>query len=294
MRVALVADVHGNAPALQAVLADARKQGIDQLWFLGDVLGYGPLPVSCIYLLDEWEPPVWLMGNHDLAALLKWDNPTEVNATILQLTPGEEERLVVQWHVEQLRVGVSEERVERLKAVPTWLRVSPEIYVAHGAILSQDPESAENLTTANSYCDGSSAGRDLTLNTIQKLEGKTRPEVKAVVVGHTHVPALGQASSWERPRRWDWRAGQDEALAFNQPDPLLLQDLENKPALLCPGSVGQPRLAGGDTRAAYAILDSERWAVWFQRVAYEKRETEAAKVPMPPRLIEIISGRSES
>jgi predicted phosphodiesterase len=299
MRVALIADVHGNAPALQAVLEDARKQEADQLWFLGDVLGYGPLPVSCIYQLDEWEPPVWLMGNHDLAALLKWDNPAKVSATILQLTPdekerpqwlapGEKERLVVQWHVEQLKVGVPDERVERLKEAPAWLRVSPEIYVAHGAILSQDPESAENLTGTNSYCDTSSDGRDLTLDTIQKLEGKTRPEVKVVVVGHTHVPTLGQASWEQKPRQWKWKANQDEAQAFNQADPLPLQNLENEPAILCPGSVGQPRLAGGDTRAAYAILDLERWAVWFRRVVYEERETEAAMVPMPGRLIEII------
>ena len=114
------------------------------------------------------------------------------------------------------------------------------------------------------------------------------PEVKVVVVGHTHVPTLGQASWEEKPRQWKWKADQDEAQAFNQPDPLPLQNLENEPAILCPGSVGQPRLAGEDTRAAYAILDLERWAVWFRRVAYEERETEAAMVPMPARLIEII------
>jgi len=54
MRVAVLADIHGNATALRAVLEDAQVQGVDTYWFLGDIMGYGPLPVTCINLLDSY------------------------------------------------------------------------------------------------------------------------------------------------------------------------------------------------------------------------------------------------
>ena len=39
---AFLSDVHGNLPALEAVLADIDARGIDEIYFLGDVLGKGP------------------------------------------------------------------------------------------------------------------------------------------------------------------------------------------------------------------------------------------------------------
>jgi predicted phosphodiesterase len=56
MRLAILADVHGNLPALQAVLADARQQGVDGFIVAGDTTG-GPNPVQAINLLrslDSW------------------------------------------------------------------------------------------------------------------------------------------------------------------------------------------------------------------------------------------------
>ena len=43
MRLALVSDIHGNLPALEAVAADIRRQGVDQVLCLGDNLS-GPSP----------------------------------------------------------------------------------------------------------------------------------------------------------------------------------------------------------------------------------------------------------
>lgn len=68
MRAALVADVHGNLVAFEAVLADAdARGGFDELWSLGDVVGYGPRPAECIDLLRSL-PHRAVVGNHDLAA----------------------------------------------------------------------------------------------------------------------------------------------------------------------------------------------------------------------------------
>ncbi len=288
MRVALLADVHGNAPALRAVLSDVKKQGVAQLWCLGDVLGYGPLPVSCIQWLDEWSPSVWLAGNHDLATLHLYGGLDRDDAAVRGLMPGREERLIAQWHAAQLDVGLSKERIQALQSAPTWQKVTAEVYVAHGAMLSSDPGEAANVTGDNSYCDASSAGRDLTLETIQSLGDSALPRV--IIVGHTHTPTVGQASRWQAPRQWSsWQAGAQ--VPFNQPAPQLLPDLDSHPAILCPGSVGQPRLVGHDRRAAYAILDLEKWAVWFHRVSYSYQETQAALAPMPQSLAEILASR---
>jgi diadenosine tetraphosphatase ApaH/serine/threonine PP2A family protein phosphatase len=65
MRIALLSDVHGNLPAFEAVLADVDGSGADQLWCLGDLVGYGAEPDGCVELArDRCE--VCLAGNHDM------------------------------------------------------------------------------------------------------------------------------------------------------------------------------------------------------------------------------------
>ena len=52
MKVALLADIHGNRQALEAVLADARARGAEEYWVLGDIIGYGPDPNGTVELLS--------------------------------------------------------------------------------------------------------------------------------------------------------------------------------------------------------------------------------------------------
>lgn len=61
---ALLADVHANFPALQAVLNDLDARGIQDVLVLGDVVGYGPHPRECIAMLRE-RGFVVIQGNHD-------------------------------------------------------------------------------------------------------------------------------------------------------------------------------------------------------------------------------------
>jgi len=65
MRVAIISDIHSNLPALEAVLADAGRSDPDQVWCLGDVVGYGANPDACTKLISE-VVEVCLAGNHDL------------------------------------------------------------------------------------------------------------------------------------------------------------------------------------------------------------------------------------
>jgi diadenosine tetraphosphatase ApaH/serine/threonine PP2A family protein phosphatase len=69
MRVAVISDIHSNLRALEAVLADVDGgEGVDEVWCLGDVVGYGPRPNECCDLVRE-RASVSLCGNHDLAVL---------------------------------------------------------------------------------------------------------------------------------------------------------------------------------------------------------------------------------
>ena len=69
MRCAILADIHSNAAALMAVLEDVdRRGGADELWLLGDIVGYGPDPHRCFEILRRFKC-VGVSGNHDLAVL---------------------------------------------------------------------------------------------------------------------------------------------------------------------------------------------------------------------------------
>ncbi|MGH3036233.1 MAG: metallophosphoesterase family protein [Gaiellaceae bacterium] len=72
MRVAVLSDIHGNLHALEAVLASVDRDAPDQIWCLGDLVGYGPRPNRCCALVAE-RADVCLIGNHDLAVLGRID-----------------------------------------------------------------------------------------------------------------------------------------------------------------------------------------------------------------------------
>ncbi|HET7566802.1 MAG TPA: metallophosphoesterase family protein [Gaiellaceae bacterium] len=66
MRVAVVSDIHANLAALEAVLADVDAAAVDELWCLGDLVGYGPRPSECCAEVAG-RAAICLAGNHDLA-----------------------------------------------------------------------------------------------------------------------------------------------------------------------------------------------------------------------------------
>ncbi len=73
MRYAIIADIHANLAAFTAVLVDIERRGeADEVWCLGDIVGYGPDPHQCIELLRQTNH-VCVAGNHDLAAIGKID-----------------------------------------------------------------------------------------------------------------------------------------------------------------------------------------------------------------------------
>lgn len=87
MRVAAITDIHANLPALEAVLEATRRAEVEEVWCLGDVLGYGASPDACTELVRE-RCAVCLVGNHDLAVLgaLDIDSFSEAAAVAVEWT----------------------------------------------------------------------------------------------------------------------------------------------------------------------------------------------------------------
>ncbi len=72
MRRALISDIHGNLEALEVVLDDIKAQGIEEIFCLGDIIGYGPNPRECIDRVMG-SCKVTLLGNHDQGAMFDPD-----------------------------------------------------------------------------------------------------------------------------------------------------------------------------------------------------------------------------
>lgn len=89
MRRALISDIHGNYEALQAVLEDIRQSDVDDVFCLGDIIGYGPNPVECLDAVIKHCSRT-ILGNHDQAALF---DPDGFNPVALQAVYWTRERL---------------------------------------------------------------------------------------------------------------------------------------------------------------------------------------------------------
>lgn len=115
MRYLLLADIHGNWPALQAVLKDAGARGFDQVLMLGDAVGYYPDGELVLNQLRELNAQC-ILGNHDLWLLTNREMPGGYVMDILR------------WQYDKL----SPANLEFLSSWPSRLE-GPEYLVVHGS-----------------------------------------------------------------------------------------------------------------------------------------------------------------
>ena len=202
MKLALISDIHANRQALQACLAHARQQGVDQFAFLGDLVGYGADPVA---VLDEvmnlaLQGALVLLGNHDEMAL----NPPSAQGA--EATLGSQS---AQWTHEQLSAAHRE-----------FLSHLPLTVAQDGLLLVH--ASADHPASWR-YVDGeAAAGRCLD----QALAEQQGPHV---FVGHVHHQTLYYRGAGRNLMRFDPTPGTPV------PTPL------HRPMVGCVGSCGQPR-----------------------------------------------------
>jgi protein phosphatase len=233
-RIALLADIHGNSPALQAVLKDVAQQGCEQLYVLGDIInGYDPC--VCVDLLRAWPGPVEAIRGNAEAYLLTPDldefplRHEDMYSGLIQLLRWIEDHLTSE--------------------ALAWLNGLPDTIRWDGTCLAHDSP-LDRLFPERRFIPGMHAKYQEVLyhapgiypdtpaeKLIPLLEWMKASATSQVYIGHTHVPFI----AWHGAR------------------------------LVCNvGSVGMP--LDGDPRAVWALLEQnegEPPVVSIRRVAYD-------------------------
>lgn len=173
MRYAVLADIHGNLHALDAVLAALRDEDVDGYLVAGDLVGYGPFPNECVERVAALDA-VCVAGNHDLIVLgeLSDDRCIPLAKTSLAWT----------------RDVLHDDARSYLEGLPRSADLG-SVVIAHGSL--DDPQ--EYTRTP-----------DQSVAQLEQLE-REHPEASVLVVGHTHRPwACDKAGQGRRPE-----AGED-------------------------------------------------------------------------------------
>jgi predicted phosphodiesterase len=244
---AIISDVHSNLEALTTVLGDIEKRGIEIVYCLGDVIGYGPNPKECLDLIIE--KTKWcVLGNHDYAAFYE---PTNFNYGAEQASfwtrdileaDGQVERRNKRWSFlgELLMRRSLKTKLGKSAAIIDFIHASPRKPI-------------------NEYIFPD----DVYTNPI-KVRVLFERVKHICFVGHTHLPGV----------------------FLDEPDFYLPDELGNvypivdkEKAIINIGSVGQPR--DKDNRASYAFVDGNE--VNFVRLAYDF-ETTMEKIKVVDRL----------
>jgi diadenosine tetraphosphatase ApaH/serine/threonine PP2A family protein phosphatase len=253
--IVLISDIHSNREALDAVFAaiDSLK-GVERIYCLGDVIGYGPDPEYCVDLVRE-RCQVCLLGNHDEALFVGAAdfNPharAAIEFTARRLRPG------------LLASGAKRVRWDYLRARPTTHREGRMLFV-HAS--PRDPVREYVLAT-----DG--------LLNPEKVEAIFRSFEGVSAMGHTHQPGV-----FRRNLRFELPPPQEGAKYENGE---WLELPPGEQALVNIGSVGQPR--DGDNRACFASIEEAR--VRWYRVPYPFEAT-MEKIRRTPGLDEVLARR---
>lgn len=253
MLTAVISDIHANAEALRAVLADIDSRGIERIICLGDIVGYGPDPLECVDMVRRrcaWS----LMGNHDFGVLYE---PTNFN-------PGAEQ--AAYWTREQFDSepdpALRAERYEflgrlRVRVVETPPGGTVPILAVHG--------SPRRPINEYIFPDDALASPD-------KLEAIFERVDRLCLVGHTHVPGVFT----NEPDFYPPAELGEMTYTF----------ADEEKAIINVGSVGQPR--DHDPRASYVVLHPDR--AQFVRVEYNVDAT-AKKIKAIPSLHDWLGDR---
>lgn len=267
-RALVISDIHSNQVALDAVLRDARAcGGFDEVWVLGDIVGYGPQPnevIQCLRDLSAAGTVVTAVGGNHEHAVLGVEHPLG----------GMHSRAsaCADWN----RAALTEASVAFLEALPDIAEAgfkdgSPHFTLAHGApcaSVSKHPRTSRRTPCRCRYDYSSHRGvLDRSMRVIRTPH---------LVVGHTHDPLVARFPGRRQPG-----------------SPTIIQIHENEGYafdtgrfVINPGSVGQPR--DGDPRASYAVIGlagpgSEAITVTHRRVAYDVAaiQSEMMRVHLP-------------
>ena len=170
MKALLLADIHSNLEALEAILADCS--GFDQIWCMGDVVGYGPDPAKVLQVLRSHDFRC-VSGNHDAAV-----------AGVLSVS---EFNHAAAWAARWTTHQLGHEELEYLKELPLTLQEGPFTLV-HGSLRAA---LWEYLVTVESAAA-----------TLQLLD------TAYCLVGHSHLPFICRERPGSAPKFTDFPEGE--------------------------------------------------------------------------------------
>lgn len=252
---AIISDIHSNFEALQAVLAEVKRRGVQEILCLGDVVGYGASPRECIDAVAQ-NCRVCLCGNHDHAVLFE---PHNFNIGAEQ---------ACYWTRQQFETDPDLVRRQR-----RWDFMG-KMAVRHldGYYMGVHGSPRKPI---NEYL----FAEDVYTNPAKLIASFERMDRPICFVGHTHVPGVFLDDPYfDQP---------DEL-----PEARIYQIREDEKAIINVGSVGQPR--DRDPRSSFVILheDHEEFGphVEFVRVDYDI-DTAVKKILSVPELDDFLGNR---
>jgi putative phosphoesterase len=171
-RIAVISDIHGNLPALEAVLTEIDRIGVDGVFCTGDLVGYGPFPNEVVALIGGLAIPT-VLGNYDdgvafgrLACGCDYPDPETMAVGVASLD----------WTKDSL----FEENKEFLRNLPAKVRVSlgvADILMVHGS-----PRALNEYLHAERLPD-----------LLPELKREFYFDI--LVAGHTHRPYVWQSDA---------------------------------------------------------------------------------------------------
>lgn len=234
--IAIVSDIHSNLCALEAVLEVCDRVGVEKIYCLGDVIGYGPQPVEVATIAHERFDTV-LMGNHEEALVTGKHRFNPYAAKAIDWT---RQQLVGNTLTRLFRSGEAQ-FMDWFKSLKTFA-LQERFLLVHGSIY--DPvhdyvDEPENPIEAQQMID--TLNRDFT-------------GFEICFAGHNHTPFISTQVGTFFPH--------DGHATYRIP--------KGHKAYVCVGSVGQPR--DRDWRSSFAILDGDQ--LTYYRVAYDVEKTQ--------------------
>ena len=251
MKIAIISDIHSNPTALQTCIEDAERKGCTRFVCLGDIVGYGYDPNSCIAICRKMEKDgrmLCIMGNHD--------------AGLVGRLPHTWFSYVAKQGIERQTPIVSDENKKWLDNLPyKELECSDNgfpVAYAHGTY--EFPERFDYIN----YAD----------EAFHEFMSLRRDKVQMLFVGHTHL------ANWfsQSPKDlWNIKEG---FIDIEDISPIALDS--NDIAIVNAGSVGYPR---NQPYSIYCIYDDEKHTATHQILPFDfadyRRKMTATGIDIP-------------
>lgn len=234
MKIAVVSCIHGNVAALNAVLEDINQNSCEQIYCLGDLVGYGPFPNEVVETIRQLDiPTVQGCWDEDIVEGL---NACECSYP--SLIAEKRGKLAHEWTNQQIKA----DNRQYLGDLPETLKVDNLCFV-HGS-----PQSNHEYLLPQ-------------MDAFTAMERVLSADAEVLFCGHTHVPYVRNLESGQLQIKVTQPHEKQKSLNFTSPIKRIINV----------GSVGEPR--HGRPNATYIIYNTVSKEVILREVPYDYQAT---------------------